>query len=202
MNNTENYDFDLKNYTPNVRYLNDMPEVIFDNDWLEEQKQKNNNPALYYMYRELKKDGDLRYDITVIPPLLMGKEYTKTLGHFHQKKSNEIYIILEGEGLFIFQKGKDEVEDFYAVRGKKGDCVLVPEDYAHVTINDSNETLKMANWVKDKSDFDYPTVKNKKGLCYYFTTDGWIKNTEYKNIPKVVFKEPLKSMPDNLDFLK
>lgn len=193
-----NEEFNLNELTPDIRYLNDMREVIFDRDWFEQQK---NNPELYYMYRGLKWDENLRYDITVIPPFQMGKEFVKTLGHFHGIESNEMYIVLEGEGLFLFQKGKDEIEDFYAIKGKQNDCIIVPKEYAHVTINATNKTLKMANWAKKESGFDYETVKNKKGLCYYFTPEGWVKNNEYKNIPEVRFEEP-KQCPTDLNFLK
>lgn len=192
-------EFNLNNLTPDIRRLNDMREVIFDTEWLKEQ---NDNPELYYMYRNLKQDGNLRYDITVIPPFLMGKEYVKTLGHFHGTESNEMYIVLEGEGLFIFQKGKDSVEDFYAVKAKTNDCIIVPKGYAHVTINPSETDLKMANWVKNESGFDYETVKNKKGLCYYYTTQGWLQNNLYQNIPEIRFEEPLTEAPFNLDFLR
>lgn len=187
---------ELKN--PDIRKLKDMEAVLFDKNVVGTEPEKE----LYYMYRGIDQRDNLRYDITVIPPFLMGEEYVKTLGHFHGQNSNEIYIVLEGEGIFILQKGKDVVDDFYAVKGKKGDCVVVPKGYAHVTINASNETLKMANWVSLASGFDYDTVKKKKGLCYYYTTRGWIKNNEYKNIPEIRYEEPLKEVPENLDFLK
>jgi|LAHU01.1.fsa_nt_gb glucose-6-phosphate isomerase len=189
----------LDNLTPDIRYLNDMRDVIFDTEWL---SQQTTNPELYYMYRGLKKDGNLRYDITVIPPFKLGTEFVKTVGHFHGHTSSEMYIVLEGEGLFIFQKGKEQVEDFYAVKGKQGDYIIVPQGYAHVTINPNETTLKMANWVKEESGFDYETVKNKKGLCYYFTQDGWIKNNEYQNVPEEVRFEKQNECPTDLDFLR
>jgi glucose-6-phosphate isomerase len=189
----------LENLTPDIRHLNDMRDVIFDTEWL---KNQTDNPELYYMYRGLKKDGTLRYDITVIPPFKLGQEFVKTVGHFHNHTSNEMYIVLEGEGLFVFQKGKDLIEDFYAVKGKPGDCIIVPSGYAHITINPNDTPLKMANWVKEESGFDYETVKNKKGLCYYYTTNGWIKNNEYQNIPEEVrFENPIEC-PVDLNFLR
>jgi glucose-6-phosphate isomerase len=191
-------DFDLDKLTPDIRKLNDIKSVIFDTEWFNKQAD---NPDIYYMYRGLAHDGDLRYDITVIPPFLMGTEPVKTLGHFHGEDSNEMYIVLEGEGLFLMQKGKDEVEDFYAVKGKAGDCIIIPKGYAHVTINPAHTTLKMANWVREVSGFDYETVANKKGLCYYYTTNGWVKNNNYKNIPELQMKEPI-ICPTDLDFLK
>jgi len=191
-------EINLDKLTPDVRKLNDIASVIFDTAWFAEQAD---NPEIYYMYRGLKHENDLRYDITVIPPFLMGTEPVKTLGHFHGTDSNEMYIVLEGEGIFLMQKGKDTVEDFYAIEGKTGDCIIIPKGYAHVTINPSPKPLKMANWVKETSGFDYETVKNKKGLCYYYTTKGWIKNTNYKNIPELRMEKPI-TCPENLDFLK
>jgi glucose-6-phosphate isomerase len=60
----------------------------------------------------------------------------------------------------------------------------------------------MANWVNQVSGFDYKSVEDKNGLCYFYTTNGWIKNNNYKNIPEIRFEEPLKELPQNLDFLK
>lgn len=190
-------EIELKN--PNIRHVSDMKDVLFDKEWFKSAEDRD----LYYMYRGIKQMDNLRYDITVIPPFIMGNEFVKTLGHFHGEDSNEMYIILEGEGLFIFQKGKDAVEDFYAVKGEKGEAVIVPKGYAHVTINPSKtETLKMANWVREASGFDYESVEKKGGLCYFYTTSGWVKNDNYKNVPEIRFEEPLKEVPQNLDFLK
>jgi glucose-6-phosphate isomerase len=189
-------EIELKN--PDIRRLKDMEDVLYNKEIVKNDPDRE----MYYMYRGVDRKDTLRYDITVIPPFLMGEEYTKTLGHFHGENNNEMYIILEGEAIWIFQKGKDVIEDFYVVRGKKGNCVIVPRGYAHVTINATNETLKMANWANKESGFDYQTVKDRKGLCYYYTVNGWIKNNAYKNIPEIKFEEPLKEVPQNLDFLK
>lgn len=189
---------EIKLKNPDIRKLKDMEAVLLDKNIAKSNPEKE----IYYMYRGIDKKDGLRYDITVIPPFLMGEEYVKTLGHFHGEDSNEMYIVLEGEGLFILQKGKDVIKDFYIVKAKKGECILVPKEYAHVTINTSNQTLKMANWVNQVSGFDYETVKNKNGLCYFYTVNGWVKNNNYKNIPEIRYEEPLKEVPQNLDFLK
>ncbi len=163
-------EIELKN--PNIRHVSDMKDVLFDKEWFKVCRRQR--PVLH-VPRD-KTDGQPRYDITVIPPFIMGNEFVKTLGHFHGEDSNEMYIILEGEGLFIFQKGKDAVEDFYAVKGEKGEAMIVPKGYAHVTINPSKtETLKMANWVREASGFDYESVEKKGGLCYFYTTTAGSK---------------------------
>ena len=86
---------------------------------------------------------------------------------------------------------------------KKGDVVVIPSDYGHITINPSEtENLKMANWVASECKSDYALFEKNHGACYYYTKEGWIKNEHYKNVPPLRFEEPLKEVPKNLEFLK
>jgi glucose-6-phosphate isomerase len=190
-------EIELKN--PDIRKIKDIENVLFD----ERTSKANPEHELYYMYRGIKDENGLRYDITVIPPFLMGDEFVKTKGHFHPSGHAEIYIVLEGEAIFLMQKGIDEVEDVYAVKAKAGDVVIVNKGYGHITINPSaKETLKLANWVSDECVSDYEPIENKKGASYFYTIKGWIKNNNYKSVPEIRFEEPLKEIPQNLDFLK
>jgi len=50
----------LKNIQPDIRYLKDMKEVVYDKEWL---KKAPRDLELYYMYRGIKKKDGLRYDI-------------------------------------------------------------------------------------------------------------------------------------------
>lgn len=188
---------ELKN--PDIRTIKDIENVLFD----ERTAKANPEQELYYMYRGIKEENDLRYDITVIPPFLMGDEFVKTKGHFHSSGHSEMYIVLEGEAIFLMQKGTDNVEDIYAVKAVKDDIVIVNKEYGHITINPSaRETLKMANWVSIKCQSDYAPIEEKKGAAYFYTIKGWIKNNNYKEVPEMRFEEPLKEAPKNLDFLK
>ena len=190
---------DLKDKTPDIRYLNDVKDVIYDKEWLKTAP----NLELYYMYRGLQKKEELRYDITIIPAQMLGKEFTKTKGHEHIGSYPEIYIVLEGEAIYFMQKQKEDIiEDVYAVKAKKGDVIIIPSYYAHITINPSNQDLKMANWMAIKAKSDYAPIQKMQGACYFYTKEGWIKNKNYKQIPELRFEEPKKSIPDNLDFLK
>jgi glucose-6-phosphate isomerase len=100
------------------------------------------------------------------------------------------------------QKTNNEnVEDVYAVMAKKGDSIIIPVGYGHVTINASKETLKTGDWRNIGCKQDYSLFEKLCGACYYYTTDGWVKNENYKNIPELRFEEPLKELP-NLDFLR
>jgi glucose-6-phosphate isomerase len=184
---------------PDIRFLNDMKEVLSDQAWAKTAP----NLELYYMYRGVKRKGELRYDLTVIPPQMLGKEFVKTQGHDHSDAYGEVYIVLKGKAIFLVQNyANGKVKDVYAVKAKKGDVVPIPPHYSHVTINPSlTETLKEANWVSEKCQNLYKDFLEKHGACYYFTEGGWTKNERYGIVPKLRFKRPLKSLPKNLDFL-
>ncbi len=190
-------EINLENKTPDIRHLNDMKEVLYDKEWA----KTASNYELYYMYRGLKEENDLRYDITVIPARMLGKEFVKTKGHYHHQERGELYIVLEGEGIFLLQKQEGEkIVDTYYIKGKKGDFIPIPPQYGHITINPSKKDLKMANWVSKKCESDYSEIGQKKGGCYYYLESGWTKNKNYKEVPNLYSKEPNKNKP-NLEFL-
>ena len=106
------------------------------------------------MFRDLAKSDSeleaikahhLRYDITVIPPAMLGSEYIKTVGHYHPRVPGtnvyypEIYQVLEGSATYLLQKVKSGEEDFVmdvvVITAKKGDLVLVPPGYGHGKIH-------------------------------------------------------------------
>lgn len=190
---------DLNGRKPDIRYLKDIESVVYDKEWIKTAP----NLELYYMYRMLKEENGLRYDITVIPAKLLGEEFVKTSGHTHAGYYGELYIVLEGEGFFLMQKGNnDKIEDVYVVKAKKGEAVAIPAGYGHVTINPAKDELKTANWIVKEDKGNYSWFEKMHGACYYFTRSGWIKNENYKIVPSLRFENPLTSIPDNLDFLK
>ncbi|MDD4062263.1 MAG: glucose-6-phosphate isomerase family protein [Candidatus Pacebacteria bacterium] len=189
----------MKLENPDVRYLKDIENVVFDKEWLKEAP----NIELYYMYRNLERRGSLRYDITVIPAQMLGSEFVKTKGHYHPKQYGELYIVLEGEAIYLMQKvnEENEVVDIYAVEAKKGNYVVIPKDYGHITINPGPESLKMANWVYDGFQSNYSLIEEKGGAAYFYTINGWIKNDKYSNVPDLRFEVPEVEEPKDLSFL-
>jgi len=200
----------MKIKNPDIRFLYDLKEVLYDQKWLKSAK----NFPVYYMYRGIKphmksfdflqgkKKGDLRYDITVILPKMLGIEFPKTKGHEHNKKYGEIYYVLEGRAIYLLQKfKKNQIEDVYAVKAKKGEFVIVPPLYGHITINPAKKELIEANWVSENCQNIYTLFEKNHGACYYYTKSGWIKNKNYKKVPKLRFEKPLKEMPLNFRFL-
>jgi glucose-6-phosphate isomerase len=100
--------------------------------------------------------------------------------------------------------GEDgNIEDVYAVKAEKGDSIVIPSFYGHVTINPSRtEDLKMANWLSDNCKSDYSLFVKMQGASWYYTVQGWVKNERYQSTPELRFEEPIKSLPEDLDFLK
>ena len=100
------------------------------------------------------------------------------------------------------REGK-EIKDVFAIKAKKGDIVIIPPGYGHITINPSRKKdLKMANWMANKVKSDYRPIQKMGGACYFYTKNGWVKNKNYQEVPKLRFENPRKTMPKNLDFLK
>ena len=208
--------FIMKLKKPEIRFLYDLKSVVYDKKWLKSAQ----NAPLYYIYRGVKEKNNIRYDITIIPPRLLGKEFVKTKGHYHSGSYGELYKVISGEGIFLVQK--KNIKDIYFVRAKRGEYILIPPYYGHTILNpspktefpslekgtkvkkrtkSSSTTLKIANWVSKDMQSDYKSIERKRGFCYYYTVSGWLKNKVYKKIPKLRFKRPLKEMPKNLDFL-
>ena len=194
----ENFlEFGANKVKPTVRMLFDLKDVLYDREWL----LKADNFELYYMYRELSlgkndalamKEHGLRYDITVIPPRMLGCEYVKTAGHYHPDAPGkaitypEVYEVLNGEAEYMMQKlENDKIEDVILVKAKPGDKVIIPPGYGHLTINASNKVLKMANWVAKDFDSIYSPIREKGGGAYFILKDGIIKNPKYIDLPDI-----------------
>mgnify|MGYP001043535082 CR=1 FL=1 len=122
----------LEKYNPDTRELKDIEDVVFDKEWLKTAKSFE----LYYMYRDLAENeeeydkifaNNLRYDITIMFPKMLGKEFNKTVGHDHPIVPGtsitypELYEVLEGEAIFLLQDSENEkIKDVYAIRAKTG----------------------------------------------------------------------------------
>jgi glucose-6-phosphate isomerase len=185
---------------PNVRRLYDLRDVAFDTAWFGAAADRD----AYYMYRDLAltpADAEtithhqLRYDITIIPPFNMGLESVKTYGHYHPRVNPklryaypELYEVLEGDAHYLLQRARDEesVDQVILVKATRGDKVIVPPNYGHVTINPSQRTLKMANWVCRSFDSVYEPYAKLHGAAYYELINGrLLYNKAYHNVPEI-----------------
>jgi glucose-6-phosphate isomerase len=192
-------EIDITKVTPDLRHLDEVRMVLADQEFAATAE----NVELYKMYRKIEVKDGLRYDVTVIPPRMFGKEFVKTKGHIHKGFYGEVYMVLEGEGIYFAQLGDEiEIKDVFAVNGKKGDVIIIPAGYGHVTINPGNQPLKTANWIAEHDKGNFSMFEKNQGACYYYTTEGWVKNEHYKKVPPLRFEEPKKEVPVDLSFLK
>jgi glucose-6-phosphate isomerase len=190
----------LEPVEPSVRKLEEMKDVLLDSDFEGESE-------LYYMYRgvskeedkEILKEHNLRYDLTLLKPVSLGDEFNKTYGHYHPEVPGtnftypEIYEVLYGEAYYILQRVDFEDErqvlrEFLVVVADVGDKVVIPPGYGHVTINPSLERpLLMANITADGFKSVYEPFKKARGAGFYLTTSGeWLENQNY-NLGSVKF---------------
>jgi len=158
----------------------------------------------YYMIR----GGKDKKNITVWETGTVGGEYIKTYGHYHVGKLDETYWILEGEGIVLLQKRKqdkdDEIEVFYAISVKAGDSVFIPSGMGHLVVNmgkqwlvtsdDSPVNFEEADPVSLPGHADYEPLKKLHGFAYYVVEQNGkptlVKNPNYKVIPEPCWLTP------------
>lgn len=198
----------LEKIKPKVRFLAEMNIVLYDREWV----KTASDLKLYYMYRDLAENEEdkkksikenLRYDITILPPTMLGVEYNKTAGHSHPVVPEtsltypEIYEVLSGKAIFLLQNAHaGEISNVYTISAEENDKIVIPPNYEHLMINASNKELKTANWVcRAFASNIYETIKEKHGFCYYALKNkmgetDWVKNENYTGIPSLKSLEP------------
>lgn len=181
---------------PDVRRLQDAKQVLLDSALLPE------DTPLYYMYRGVYRKGDqdkfdnsgIRYDITILTSATIGREFVKTIGHFHPLKPDrsgtypEYYEVLWGEALYLLQKNTPDgdVAEIMAVEARRGDKVYIPPGYGHVTVNPGPDILVMANLIAAGFRSLYEPFSQKHGAAYYCVAGQaeprtFIRNPRYNN---------------------
>jgi glucose-6-phosphate isomerase, archaeal len=182
---------------PAVRRKQDMLEVLLE-------PEARGPEELYLMYRNVMREGDgqsirdagLRYDITVIKPGILGREFIKTAGHYHPEKKGtgitypEVYEVIFGVAHYLLQElvpGEDQVRRVALLEAKAGSRVMMPANFGHITINPGNTYLVMANWVAEEFASEYGQFKEKKGGAYYEVVAGedseFLPNRLYQPLP-------------------
>lgn len=177
---------------PSVRTVEEMRAVLADPSCAFDK-------PLYFMYRSLARsaadrrwleDHNLRYDVTVIPPNDICGECVKTKGHYHPANPQgtgypEIYELLEGEVHYLLQDRA--LTDIVLISATRGDVVIIPPGYGHVSINPSRQTtLVMANIVSTAFESEYGDYEARHGAAYYEMADlTLVRNTRYPDTPMV-----------------
>ena len=185
---------------PQRRRLEELRDVLYEKDLQE--------PAeLYTLFndvglpdaRKLLSRYGLRYDLGIMPPLRIGSEYIKTMGHYHSTPSGtsvpyaEVYEVVHGAARFILQKqdprDAEAVTDVIYVEATERDRLIMPPDYAHVTINPGPEALVLSNLAAADCAASYSEIARMGGLAY-FDVQGegsptFVKNPRYREVPPI-----------------
>ena len=174
---------------------------------LKDQSFKPVSEEMYLGYRrlalpeqkEIVDANHLEYDLTIVPPMILGDEYNKTMGHYHANLPGtefahpEMYEVNQGHALFLIQKMDPEfknVIDVIAMEAHAGDKVIYPPNYGHILINLGSDILVVANWLSTDYKPMYEEVGKFQGMAYYVVRgqDGkysFVKNPNYTNHPAV-----------------
>jgi glucose-6-phosphate isomerase len=142
------------------------------------------NLDMYYMYRSVYKVGEVRFDITVIPPLDIEGECAKTHGHYHPVSDDgleypEVYQVLRGGAVFILQrKNSNGSVDAMVVHAREKEVVLLPPGWGHVTVNDGEVPLVLANLVSDRFESLYDEYDENRGAAYYYLRGGEVQQNQ------------------------
>jgi glucose-6-phosphate isomerase len=193
-----NFSPPLNPVQPSARTLRQMKTVLMD------ANANCGREETYLMYRDIHlpddeskiRDSKVRYDITVIPPCMLGQEYNKTLGHYHPNKPGtpfaypEVYQILHGKALILLQKIDDSgnLTSVYTMEAAAKDRIVYPPNYAHILVNIGSDALVTANWVSDDFESKYEPIEEKRGMAYYVVKGeggyNLIPNPNYARHPK------------------
>ena len=136
-------------------------------------------------------------DLTVINPGKVGKEYVKTVGHYHGYVDGtdiaypEIYEAITDGFEYLLQSEPDEDGgvDVIWVITEAGDKVVMPPNYGHVSMNVGDKpAIEMDIQKRDNpNQSNYSLFKEKIGGALVRTSDGLKENINYKiNSIKIV----------------
>jgi len=190
------FDKDPSAIEPAVRTIAQMKEVLAD-------ESVSKPEELYYMYRDIHQSSDtdtikkykLRFDITIIKPEKLDKEFMKTAGHYHPGNYPELYEVVYGEALCLQQRfarnDPKKIEEVIVVKAKQGQKIICLPYFGHILINLGPKPLITANWVSSEFSSEYQLYKEAKGAVYYAFDDKgtvkWEKNNYYSQIPAIKF---------------
>lgn len=149
---------------------------------------------LYRVYRRVpnpEAPAGNHSDITILEPGVIGREYTKTHGHYHLGDGEEIYQLLSGSGSLLLQKpgfNFDSVEAVRLVSLHPTQPVIIPSGWGHTLINTGDERLVALNTEPGLESF-YAAYEKKHGAAYYVTKGGngpeLEPNPAYSDLPKI-----------------
>lgn len=179
-------------FEKSFRRLSDMTPVLLDEQYVTDE---NSSKILYTMFRNsvspehigMFRKENVRYDVTVIESANIGREPSKTFGHYHPMSEDgtnpypEVYEVIEGSATFLLQrKMGSRITEVNLIDASRNDKVLIPPGYGHLTINTGEGKLILANLVSSRFKSNYEPIREKHGgAVYVINVGGLIQNPHY-----------------------
>jgi glucose-6-phosphate isomerase len=193
-----------------ARLLDELAPVA-----MEPETCRGSRAVAYYMYNGVSRQGDaarltgvpMRYELTLFPPLRMGREFVKTLGHLHsaEPKSGidypEVCEVLVGTAHFFFQTldpaGPSASVAFYT-EVRAGEKIVIPPGLDHLTINPGPGPLLFSDVIALGVSGIYDRFKAAHGAAYFEILEAgqprFVPNPAYRSVPPLE-KRPPKGYP-------
>lgn len=158
---------------------------------------------VYWVFSEVSQDKWA--NTTIIIPGKLGQEYPKTFGHYHPDNApNEVYHLIEGEGILSLQKKHlengiwipDRVDEVYLIKARAGDEIVIKKEYGHSWSNiGKGPLISFDNWRIGHTASDYEPIERLHGMAYYLIEDPAaslnlelkvkaVANPNYKDLPQ------------------
>lgn len=144
----------------------------------------------YYMLR----GGPQKGNITIWEPGMAGREYIKTLGHYHTWDFKETYRVISGSGVALLQKrvdGEDaQLADVRIVKLQAGDTLEIEPGYGHILANTGTDFLVTSDDSPSndpsRPHADYEPVRRMHGMAYFIVAENGapalVRNPHYTAI--------------------
>lgn len=143
------------------RMLSDMDGMYLNNNILKKMVSKHD--VLVYEFYELgipEKPSHIAFGTTILYPGKVANEYFMTKGHFHSvQETAEVYYCIKGQGFLLMEdpEGNVEIQEM-----KPGISVYVPPNYAHRSINISDDEPLISFFAfRADAGHDYKTIETK-----------------------------------------
>ncbi len=194
---------------PHIYGKEDIRDVLF-------KPEEDIPDCIYQVYRDIALEADLpeielqgiRYDIMVLRPGTIGREYIKTIGNYTPVKPGasctypEIFEVLHGRAHFLLQSPNEEddgdIEKVMLINARPGDKVLVYPGFGHIIINPEDSYLIMSNLVVRDVAPESSLLLQRQGGCYYELSGDegpvFLQNSRYNRLPSLK-RCPVKPAP-------
>ncbi len=162
---------DIKPRYSGIRCMKTMQSLFENSDNI------HNEQILYYTYGGICRKEDqqifiangITYEYSILLPGTIHGECIKTHGHIHAENPQnhtrraEAFEILYGEGYFQLFRKVSAAWEIIMLHMKEGDCILVPNDFYHLSINTGKKPFIFADLIKDDVECNYVDLVHRHG---------------------------------------